>query len=155
MYAKINNGLVEKYPYTIGELRRDNPQISFPFQIPPEVLEEHGVVRVEETDAPTVDATQELIKQEPQYVDGRWIQTWSVRDKTPEEIESLRQIKADEVRMSRNSMLSSSDWTQAKDIDDSVSSLWVPYRQQLRDITEQPGFPFNINWPVAPTDNQE
>ena len=30
MYAKLNNGQVEKYPYTIGQLRKDHRNVSFP-----------------------------------------------------------------------------------------------------------------------------
>ncbi|WP_443111516.1 phage tail assembly chaperone [Burkholderia sp. FERM BP-3421] len=30
------------------------------------------------------------------------------------------------------------------------AALWVEYRQKLRDVTIQPGFPFNVEWPEAP-----
>lgn len=30
------------------------------------------------------------------------------------------------------------------------TNAWGVYRQSLRDLTEQPGFPFNIEWPEAP-----
>jgi hypothetical protein len=30
-------------------------------------------------------------------------------------------------------------------------TLWTAYRRDLRGITDQPGFPENINWPNAPT----
>lgn len=30
------------------------------------------------------------------------------------------------------------------------SNVWGTYRQALRDLTEQPGFPMNIQWPKSP-----
>jgi hypothetical protein len=52
------------------------------------------------------------------------------------------------VREQRNRMLTASDWTQTKDSPDAVDVLWQPYRQALRDITTQEGFPFNVVWPT-------
>lgn len=52
-------------------------------------------------------------------------------------------------RSIRNSMLSSCDWTQVADspVD---KALWATYRQALRDITTQTGFPWEITWPTQP-----
>jgi hypothetical protein len=56
---------------------------------------------------------------------------------------------ASEARAQRNALLSASDWTQVADAPvDKV--IWGAYRQALRDITAQAGFPVTINWPVAP-----
>ena len=56
---------------------------------------------------------------------------------------------ASEARAQRNILLSASDWTQVADapVD---QAAWAVYRQALRDITVQSGFPETINWPVAP-----
>ena len=56
---------------------------------------------------------------------------------------------ATEARDKRNALLSQSDWTQAADapVD---QTAWATYRQALRDITDQAGFPENIDWPIAP-----
>lgn len=53
-------------------------------------------------------------------------------------------------RDNRNQLLAQTDWTQAKDVPDAVSSKWAPYRQALRDVPQQPGFPENIVWPEKP-----
>jgi nucleoid-associated protein YgaU len=52
-------------------------------------------------------------------------------------------------RAQRNTLLQQSDWTQVADapVD---QAAWATYRQALRDITAQAGFPETINWPVAP-----
>lgn len=53
-------------------------------------------------------------------------------------------------RARRNKLLADSDWTQGKDIPDSISAPWAVYRQALRDVTSQEGFPTTINWPQKP-----
>jgi hypothetical protein len=63
----------------------------------------------------------------------------------PPDLEAL----ATEARSKRNQLLAASDWTQVADapVD---QAAWATYRQALRDITAQAGFPADINWPVAP-----
>ncbi len=58
-------------------------------------------------------------------------------------------VQAAEVRAQRNALLSACDWTQLADapVDDLA---WATYRQALRDIPTQSGFPLDVVWPVAP-----
>lgn len=76
------------YPYSIGHLRRDNPNTSFPKSIPDETLAEYGVYPVADLEAPSIDvATQKLVQDtEPSLVDGQWQIGWSVVNLTAEEI---------------------------------------------------------------------
>lgn len=57
---------------------------------------------------------------------------------------------AAQIRAKRDSLLVASDWTQLPDVPASTTEKWLEYRQALRDITEQVGFPENVEWPVAP-----
>ena len=59
--------------------------------------------------------------------------------------------EAEEVRTQRDALLSQSDWTQVPDapVD---QQAWAEYRQTLRDIPQQAGFPTEITWPVEPTE---
>jgi hypothetical protein len=52
----------------------------------------------------------------------------------------------------RTQLLVNSDWTQLADVPLSAErrAQWATYRQALRDITDQSGFPDNINWPATP-----
>lgn len=54
------------------------------------------------------------------------------------------------VRHDRNLRLASSDWTQLTDapVD---RAAWAAYRQALRDLPQQTGFPENVQWPIEPT----
>jgi len=79
------------------------------------------------------------------------------REATPDE---AQQFEADKqanlvrrqviARLQRDQLLAATDWTQAKDIPDAVSSKYAAYRQALRDVPQQSGFPENIVWPVKP-----
>jgi hypothetical protein len=63
----------------------------------------------------------------------------------PVDLEAL----AEEVRAKRDRLLAESDWTQVADapVD---QTAWATYRQALRDIPDQQGFPENVEWPVKP-----
>jgi hypothetical protein len=53
----------------------------------------------------------------------------------------------------RFNLLSESDWTQIPNnpLSTAQQEVWATYRQELRDIPQQSGYPFNVVWPVAPT----
>lgn len=85
MYIKLNNGIVEKYPYTIGELREDNNQTSFPANIPDSLLAEYGVYKVEPTTCPSASFDKNIIEGQPELVNGVWKQTWIIEDASAEE----------------------------------------------------------------------
>lgn len=55
----------------------------------------------------------------------------------------------DVVRAQRDILLTASDWTQVADapVD---QAAWATYRQALRDIPAQAGFPDNVTWPEKP-----
>jgi hypothetical protein len=57
--------------------------------------------------------------------------------------------QANQIRADRDKLLAASDWTQV--LDATVDqAAWAAYRQALRDIPQQSGFPENVIWPVAP-----
>jgi len=88
MYAKINNQIVEKFPYSIGDLRKDNPQTSFPKNPSNVTLAEWGVFPVVYTSASYDPATQIATQQGCIYNEQlqRWETDWIIRDKTAEEL---------------------------------------------------------------------
>jgi hypothetical protein len=58
-----------------------------------------------------------------------------------------------DVSKKRKQLLVSSDWTQIPNnpLSTAQQEVWATYRQELRDIPQQSGYPFNVVWPVAPT----
>lgn len=67
---------------------------------------------------------------------------------TAAEIASLAPTP-DQIRDQRNQLLTASDWTQVADapVD---QAAWATYRQALRDIPQQEGFPTDTAWPTKP-----
>lgn len=82
-------------------------------------------------------------------MDGKWYTKYSVADMDAEAITAKDAEQAKSVRDTRNQKLKDSDWTQL--IDAPVDrQAWVVYRQELRDVTAQAGFPWDVQWPVQP-----
>jgi hypothetical protein len=85
MYIKITNGTPAKY--TLGQLRRDNPQVSFTKDVPDETLAEYGVYPFRDMDRPALDENQRATLSEAfTQVDGEWVRKWEVRTLTTDEL---------------------------------------------------------------------
>jgi predicted metal-binding protein len=56
--------------------------------------------------------------------------------------------KAAAIRAERDALLIATDWTQLPDVPEDTRSAWAEYRQALRDVPEQKGFPENVVWPT-------
>jgi hypothetical protein len=151
MYALITNGSVANYPYSIEQLRTDNRNVSFPQVLSDDVLNQFGVVTVATQMQPDYDPHTQRIEtaNTPTLIDGKWTIVKTVVNKTAEQIEAGDLAKAIEVRKIRNNLLAQSDWTQVLDapIDRDV---WTAYRDELRKVPEQFGFPWNVVWPNQP-----
>lgn len=85
-----------------------------------------------------------------QQADGKWYTKYSVSDLDAEGIAAKDAEQGKSVRAARNQKLAECDWTQGKDIADNVSGAWATYRQALRDVPQQPGFPWDVQWPTQP-----
>ena len=150
MYVLAPNQTAEIFPYSIGALRRDNPNTSFPRNLSDAVLADWNVFPVVEQSPPEYNpANQNLNQLNPTLIDGQWLQTWQVTAASAEEIAERLQRKEAEVRQQRNELLSACDWTQLPD-SPADHEAWAVYRQELRDVTAQAGFPWEINWPQTP-----
>ena len=142
MYAKIINNVVAKFPYSMGALHVEYPDTSFPAAPTAETLAAFGVYKIVEAAAPTVDSKTHRQSQSIQEIDGVWTQVWALQQ-LPQDTASAN------VRGYRDSLLNESDWTQVADapVD---KTAWATYRQALRDVSTQEGFPWEVVWPTQP-----
>ena len=85
-----------------------------------------------------------------ELVDGKWYTKYSVSDMTAEAKTALDASQAKSMRNQRDRLIAETDWTQGKDIADSVSAKYTTYRQALRDVPAQSGFPWTVQWPTQP-----
>jgi hypothetical protein len=84
-----------------------------------------------------------------EQVDGRWFTKYSVADLDDEAKAAKDAEQAKAMREQRNQKLKDTDWTQVADAPGDKAA-WATYRQALRDITSQAGFPWTVNWPAQP-----
>jgi len=152
MYVKITNGTVDTYPYSVGQLRRDNPQTSFPKQVPDEMLAEYGIYPVTIETAPSFDKRTQKTEQEatPTLVNGSWTIGWTTTDKTAEEIQKYDDGVAASNRGKRNNLLAETDYLALTDV--TLTADMTTYRQALRDITTHANWPHleEADWPTKP-----
>jgi len=95
MYTLIDNNQVVQYPYSVEQLKQDNPQVSFPVPFTESTLNNYNVYTVKATNQPQADNTKTISEANPVLIDGVWTQAWIVADATPEEMaarnEQIRQ----------------------------------------------------------------
>lgn len=132
----------------VGDHRAIFPQTSFPTSGPSdEFLLENNARKVVGF-LPHDDTAEKLAACDP-YVDGDLVYIVQVEPLTPEEQQERIQSQWAIIRVERNARLAACDWTQLPDspVDKTV---WATYRQELRDITSQSGFPWDVLWPQQP-----
>jgi len=148
LLVKTINEQIKQFPYTLANLRRDNPQTSFPKdkEITNDILSIYDVYPVKPTPVPDMDNKTHSKIQDAQLLDGEWIQVWQL-------VELPLDQSAENIRAYREQLLQESDWVVAKSYEsgESIPIEWTSYRQALRDITTQDGFPYSIIWPTKPT----
>jgi hypothetical protein len=147
-YAKITNGEVELYPATLSKLM----ELNFIDNESPtsDQLTAAGIVEVERSTVQPVLNQFKYDLKPVQQEDGSWKEVWVQVESSENEQFAKTEFVKKSVVLSRNRLLQSSDWTQLADASIPNKQEWAAYRQALRDIPEQAGFPFEVNWPTQP-----
>lgn len=91
----------------------------------------------------------------PAFLEGyyrKWNGTEWIQEALPEPLPPSPEppITEEQARAERNNKLLESDWAMLTDVPISNRSEWVTYRQSLRDVPQQAGFPTDIDWPAKP-----
>ena len=179
-YVKITNGAVAKYPYSTGQLRRDNPNVSFPRNIPVEIMRRYGMrpvtteampdydpltQKVTTATTPTrnvvrlmteEDATDPITNEVNADLIGTpiygndWVLTRTVVDLTAEEVAEVNAAAAEANRAKRNELIAATDYFALTDV--TMDAAMTSYRQALRDITTHVNWPHlsDGDWPIKP-----
>jgi len=155
MYVKSKNGIILKYPYGPADFAAENPYTHVDSTNLLEIFigtEENKngaeLSEVIQKPCPEFDnKTQKSICADiPVLENNSWVLNWTIIDKTQIELDADKTNCAMMVRSNRNQILSSTDWTQLADAPGDKAA-WMAYRQALRDIPTQAGFPWNVEWP--------
>jgi hypothetical protein len=88
-----------------------------------------------------------------QEIDGQWFTKYSVTDIDDEAKAAKDAEQAKSVRKQRDDLLLETDWKviKAAETSTALAADWATYRQALRDVTTQQGFPWEVQWPEQPT----
>ncbi len=143
MHVKIINGNPVKY--TIKQLRQDNPNSSFGRLISEEVLASYDVYSCTVQYVDYDRLAQTSVEGQFVQVDGQWTLFMVAENLAAEQAEA-------NIRSNRDDLLQETDWIVIKSYERSqnIPAEWELYRQGLRDITGQSGFPFSVTWPIKP-----
>jgi len=151
---------------TQGEIRKLNPNVSLPKVWNSNVYDTLGIDPVFETPKPETTGDYKVVVRDgaEQDANSNWVQKWVERDMfsdttedgvttTKAEHEAAYQARLDtaaaaNVRSQRDQKLKDTDWMGLSDV--TMSAEWATYRQSLRDITAQDGFPHSVTWPTEP-----
>ena len=148
LLLKANGSTVEQYPYSVGLLRKENPNTSFPKQVSAEDMASFNVYPVTEV-TPTVSDTQKLVKVwTPTLVGGDWVLAHEAVDLTSEDIAEATAVLAANAREKRDALLAATDFYALSDV--VMTSDMTTYRSDLRAVPDQENFPSAITWPTAP-----
>ena len=162
---------------TDSQFRSLFSSISLPKELTAEVLEPYGYDPV--LNGPQAEVTgpyEYSVRDGVEWSNGNWFTKFTVGPTfktytdedgvtvTAAEQEAAYRQRIDEeaakrVRDDRNKRLAETDWRVTYEVEKaSIDGLgiqfpmvWADYRQALRDITSQPGFPHNVTWPEEPT----
>lgn len=124
--------------------KAENKSAIFPVVLSDASVESFGYKVVKNTAKPEYDGlTHNVALGSVEEIEGSWYQNWNVVE---------RPDAADRVRSKRNELLTETDWVVIMHTEKgtNIPMEWEAYRQALRDITTQTGFPYDIAWPTKP-----
>lgn len=147
---------------TEREFKSKFPTTSFPSVINEETFNAFGFdVVLEGPQAPITTPYQVSQRQGVEQINGKWFTKYisgpvfvlneqgSAQVQEEAYKDAMDAVQASKQRSYRASLLKDSDWTQVEDSPvDKVK--WQEYRQKLRDVTTQAGFPWSVTWPMVP-----
>jgi len=156
---------------TQGEIRRSMPNTSLPRVWTADICEFLGIDPVLAAPAPAPSGEYKVVSRNgvTQDANGNWVEAYTERDMfsdyTTEEGVTVTKAEQEQaytarkneeaataVRAERDKLLASCDWMAIKAFEagSAISAEWATYRQALRDVTAQAGFPHEVTWPTKP-----
>ena len=135
---------------TDQQLRSDNPNTSFPAVLTPEIINDFGYDPILEGPQPTLIPPYQYAQRDGVVeVNGQWFTHYIAAEPDADGKAAMDAEQAKRVREDRNARLAACDWTQLPDAPVDAAA-WATYRQELRDVSGQVGFPWKVVWPELP-----
>ena len=156
---------------TQGEIRRSMPNTSLPRVWTADICEFLGIDPVLAAPAPEASGEYKVVSRNGvvQDANSNWVEAYVERDMFADYVDEdgVTVTKASQeeaytankdaeaattARATRDGLIASCDWMAIKAFEGgtTVSTEWATYRQALRDVSAQAGFPNDITWPEKP-----
>jgi hypothetical protein len=156
---------------TQGEIRRSMPNTSLPRVWTADICDSLGIDPVLAAPAPAASGEYKVVSRNgvTQDANGNWVEAYVERDMFADYVdeEGVTVTKASQeeaytankdaeaataARATRDGLIASCDWMAIKAFEGgtTVSTEWATYRQALRDVSAQEGFPNSVTWPEKP-----
>ena len=153
LLIKLVDGVPTGYPLQEDNVRLLLKTVSLPQVLTESVIEPYGYGLFQLALKPDLEKHQKAVEVTAvKNIDGVWVQKWEVEEMNDSEKTEADLEKAGEIRHIRNLALLQTDYKvlMALENGNTVPTELSTYRQALRDITSQAGFPYNVTWPTAP-----
>lgn len=153
MLIKLDQGVPSGAPVTEENFRQVFADKNLPTLLTPEAVEPLGYGLYDFSNKPELGRYEKAVEVAPvKNTSGIWRQTWQVASMTDAEKQETDDLKAQQVRGLRAHFLYAADWTQLTDapLSTEKKAEWATYRQALRDVPSQAGFPWEVTWPTQP-----
>ena len=156
---------------TQGEIRRSMPNTSLPRVWTAAICDSLGIDPVLAAPAPAASGEYKVVSRNgvTQDANGNWVEAYAERDMFADYVDEdgVTVTKASQeeaytatkdaeaataARATRDGLIASCDWMAIKAFEagTGVATEWATYRQALRDVSAQAGFPNDITWPTQP-----
>ena len=161
LFAEIATGKAK----TKVQLEQENKNMSLPSSWTDATLDALGVASVVMVEKPEVNEWQVAVKDGVEQVDGVWREKWVVQEMFTEYTDGegntiTVQAQKDAKTAADNAALAASERAKRDELlkvtdhyglsDVTMSSEMATYRQALRNVPQQAGFPSTITWPEKP-----
>ena len=145
-FRKDTDGSIDS---RLGSLAQ-HKNTSFPSPITDDIIEGLGYKKISEGTYPSTTPPYESLQQNGiKEVDGQWCKDWTVVTASGDDRTAIDTNQARLARITRNAYLAETDWAAGSDV--TMSDDMKTYRQNLRDVPTQSGFPHAITWPTKPS----
>jgi hypothetical protein len=153
LFIQLQDGQPVGFPIAEDNFRQLFPYTSFPTYFTADTVEHLGYGIYDFSNAPDVGRYEKAVEVAPvrnEY--GIWRQAYAIVPMDDAERQQADSHQAASVRAERNRRIADTDWMIIKALEAGQLQdfLVAAYRQELRDVPSQPGFPWDIIWPEVP-----
>lgn len=140
---------------TESQFRAEHKNTSFPQVLTAAIIDSFGYDPVLEGPQPALTPPYEIaVRDGVEEVNGQWFTKYIAFEPDADGKAAMDAVQAAAIRQTRDARLAASDWTQLPDAK-ADRGAWGIYRDALRQVPQQQGFPWEVEWPTEPDPSEQ